>query len=156
MKGRKQFVLLIVCAIFVTNVSFAAEKKVLFNWNSFGYKSGISASECSSQCKRKYNDPPLEVMLSQGWRIVNKSPKEAIAIYSEYTSETWKCTCKGTQYVLQKDDIAPKSTSKALSNKQNTNEELLKNENQSLKRENDSLKQEIKNLKDQLKLKHEE
>jgi hypothetical protein len=153
MKTSALFITLIICSLFASSVSFATEQKVLFNVESIRYQPGTG--NCQSICNSKYNDPPLKTMLDQGWRIISSSPKEAIGsnywfLPAKY-GRSHKCTCIGTQYILQKDAPVPVAKPDVPSK----NEELLKKENELLKRENNLLKQEIKNLKDKLKLRQQ-
>lgn len=103
------FLSLFVSSLFVTNISSATEQRMLFNVESISYKEDTGATICQISCTTKYDDPPLEKMLTEGWRIVSSSPKEAIG--QDYWGgkygrayRAYGCTCKGTQYVLQKDD----------------------------------------------------
>ena len=153
MNIRFLLISLLIFSLFATNVSLAAEQKMLFNVESISYKSGTGADECQSSCSTRYYDPPLKEMIAQGWRIISSSPKEAIGsryYYFDYPgSKPHGCTCIGTQYVLQKDDPAPIAKPDAPSK----NEELLTKENELLKREIELLKNENEKLKDKLKLK---
>lgn len=143
------FLSLFFSSLLFTNISSAAKQKMLFNVESISYRRD-SAYSCQRDCATKYNDPPLEKMLNEGWRIVSSSPKEAIG-EDDYVNSNFAhgCTCKGTQYVLQKDDPDPVTKTAVPSQ----NEELLKKENDLLKRENDLLKQENETLKEKLKQK---
>lgn len=134
----------LISSLLVTNISLAgAEQRMLFNVESISFESGTGSYECQAACKAKYNDPPLEQMLAEGWRIASSSPKEAIGInywYEASSNRTYGCTCKGTHYVLQKSGADQSA-------------EWLKKENELLKRENALLKQENEYLKDRLKQK---
>ena len=147
------FLSLFVSSLFFTNISSAAEQRMLFNVESISYKKDTGSYMCQLACTTKYTDPPLEKMLTEGWHIVSSSPKEAIGeddrvSYGKY-GHAYGCTCKGTQYVLQKNDPVSATQSAVPSQ----NEVLLKKENELLKRENDLHKQENENLKEQLKQK---
>ena len=149
MNIRFLLISLLIFSFFATNISLAADQKIIFNVESISYKSGTGADDCQYACERYDRDPPLNELRAQGWRIISSSPKEVIGRdyrYFEYLdSKPHGCTCKGTQYVLQKDDPKPDVSIQ--------NEEFLKKENELLKRENELLKQENENLKDKLKLK---
>lgn len=148
--------ILLICVLVVSfsiaNSSFAAEQKMLFNVESISYKQDEGKYSCQNACLTKYNDPPLEEMLKQGWRIISSSPKEAIGSEyksfppTRYSSGTYYgCTCKGTQYVLQKDDPTPARPAAP-----SPNEKLLTKENELLKREIALLKKENAHLKEKL------
>jgi len=121
-----------------------AEQKMLFNVESVQHTTAMSTKTCQTACDEKYNDPPLPEMQTLGWKIITATAKEAVGIdYDPNNGYPWGCTCKGTQYVLQKED-SPTTPSK--------NEKLLKQENKLLKREIILLKQENENLKEKLKI----
>jgi hypothetical protein len=132
--------LLVIGSFFSTNISLAsAEQKIVFCVESIKYKSVTGSETCQIFCNSKYGQYEIDSFLSDGWRIVSSSPKEAIP------SDVFDCICVGTQYVLQKDEPIPDVPNKEV--------ELLKKENDLLKRENDLLKQENENLKVKLKTK---
>jgi hypothetical protein len=155
----------------IATLLHAAEQKIVFKTEKIEYKSGTSSKKCQEICSRK-SGPDTKSLLSEGWKIATSSPKEVIGEYYWYTPcngcEPHGCTCIGTEYILQKDDPAPKvetpnSEVDALDKNKRTrlhtpkvetssNElELLKKENELLKQEITSLKQENENLKNQKK-----
>ena len=157
--------------LLTANLLHAAEQKIIFNNEKIEYKSGTSSKKCQDICSRR-SGPDAKSLLSEGWKIVTSSPKEVIGEYYWYTPcngcEPHGCTCIGTEFILQKDDLAPKveTTNNKLDaldkNKRtglqaakvetSSNElELLKKENELLKQEITSLKQENENLKNQNK-----
>jgi hypothetical protein len=116
------FLFLFACLFFTTAVS--AEQKIIFKVESISYKSGTGSDICQGFCNLKQDNSSIDEMLSQGWRIISSSPKEVIVEnyhYYKYSDPTG-CTCKGTQYVLQKDETVHGAKSDIASK----NEELLK------------------------------
>ena len=112
----------IVGFLLASNISSAGDQKMLFNVESISYKEHTGSALCEQKCTSKYNDPPLEQMQKEGWRIVSSGSKEAIGVdYYDYTSTfgdsasvyAFGCTCKGTQYVLEKIDSTPIEASKS-------------------------------------------
>ncbi len=159
--------------LLTANLLHAAEQKIIFNTEKIEYKSGTSSKKCQDICSRR-SGPDAKSLLSEGWKIVTSSPKEVIGEYYWYTPcngcEPHGCTCIGTEFILQKDDLAPKvetSNNKldaldknkraglqAAKIETSKNElDLLKKENELLKQEITLLKQENENLKDQIKSK---
>ena len=150
----------------------AAEQKITFNTEKIEYKSGTSSKRCQDICSRR-SGPEAKSLLSEGWKIVTSSPKEVIGEQYWYTPcngcQPHGCTCIGTEYILQKDDPAPKaetSNSEVDDLDKNKRIELpapnvetpinardLKRENELLKQEIRLLKQENENLKNQMKSK---
>ena len=151
----------------------AAEQKIIFNTEKIEYKSGTSSKKCQDICSRR-SGPDAKSLLSEGWKIVTSSPKEVIGEHYWYTPcngcEPHGCTCIGTEYILQKDDPAPKVETPTREvdaqdrNKRtglhapkvetsNNELDLLKKENALLKQEITLLKQENENLKNQIKSK---
>jgi hypothetical protein len=156
--------------LFTATLLQAAEQKIIFNTEKIEYKSGTSSKKCQDICSRR-SGPDAKSLLSEGWKIVSSSPKEVIGEYYWYTPcngcEPHGCTCFGTEYILRKDDPAPKvetpnSELDALDKNKRTglhapiietssNElDLLKRENELLKQEIRLLKQENENLKNQI------
>jgi hypothetical protein len=159
--------------LFTATLLQAAEQKIIFNTEKIEYKSGTSSKRCQDICSRR-SGPDAKSLLSEGWNIVNSSPKEVIGEKYWYTPcngcEPHGCNCIGTEYILQLDDPAQKvETSKneldAIDKNKRTgvnapkvetskNElDLLKKENELLKQEITLLKQENENLKNQIKSK---
>ena len=151
----------------------AAEQKIIFNTEKIKHESGTSSKRCQDICSRR-SGPDAKSLLSGGWKIVSSSPKEVIGEGYWYAPcngcEPHGCTCIGTEYILQKDEPAPKveasnSGLEALDKNKRTglqapkvetsNNELdhLKKENELLKQEITYLKQENENLRNQIKSK---
>jgi hypothetical protein len=136
--------------LFSATLVEAGEQKIIFNTESIEYKSGTSPKKCQDMCSKR-SGPDAKLFLADGWKIVNSSPKIEIAEQYWYvpcnSCEPHGCTCIGTEYVLQKDDAAPKVETS------NTELEPLKNEYDLMKEEIILLKQEIEDLKHQIKSK---
>lgn len=157
--------------VFSTIPVHAAETKTIFNTESIKYESGTGSERCQDKCGRR-SGPAVKSLLSDGWKVVSSSPKAVIAEQYWYTPcnncAPHGCICKGTEYILQKDEPDTKvevksSVSEVLVKDNGTvitapeaetskNElDLLKKENELLKQENRSLKKEIETLRNQLK-----
>ncbi len=157
--------------VFATTPVNAAEKRTIFNTESVKYESGTGSERCRDKCSRR-SGPDVKSLLFDGWKIVSSSSKEVIAEQYWYTPcnncAPHGCICKGTEYILQKDEPAPKiearSNASEVMDKDNRtvinppkaetpkNElDLLRKENESLKQENTALKKEIENLRNQLR-----
>jgi len=149
----------------------ASEKKTVFNTQSMKYESGTGVERCRDKCGRR-SGPDVKSLLSQGWSMVSSSPKEVIA--EQYwhagcnTCLPHGCVCIGTEYVLQREEPAPKpaagSTAGAATPKHGTavvpppevkaltsERNLLNQEIERLKQENAALKQENEALRNRLK-----
>lgn len=148
----------------------AVEKKIIFNTESIKYESGTGSERCRAQCDRK-SGPDAKSFLSEGWKIVSSSAKEIIGEHYSYTPCNTclphGCICIGKEYVLQKDEPAPKIETRSnlidVPGKNNGTElhsldvetsknelDLLKKEIGLLKQENALLKKEIETLRYQL------
>lgn len=101
-----KYLLIALLILFASGVSldaFATEQKIIFcaDGYKYGYES-VDADSCKKECFVACN---LYSLLSDGWIIETKMPKEI-------TNTEWKnywlwqsgCTCTGTQYVLSKDE----------------------------------------------------
>jgi len=133
---------------FTATLVQAAEQKIVFNTKKIEYKSGTSSKRCQDMCNKR-SGQDATYLLADGWKVVNTSPKEVIAEKYWYVPcnacEPHGCTCIGTEYLLERDNPAPKMEI-------SINElDLLKKENGSLKQEISILKQEIEKLKKQMK-----
>jgi hypothetical protein len=173
----KKTALCLVCIstilVLSTALVHAAEKKIIFNTENMKYESGTGSERCREKCSRR-SGPDAKSLLSEGWKIVSSSSKEVIGEQYWYAPcnncEPHGCICIGTEYILQKDEPAPKIETKGVvfdvPDKGNRtvlhspqvetskNElDLLKKENELLKQENALLKQENQTLKNQLRLK---
>ena len=159
--------------LFTATLLHAAEQKIIFNAEKIEYKSGTSSMRCQDICSRR-SGPDAKSLLSEGWEIVNSSPKEVIAENYWYTPcntcQPHGCTCIGTEYILQRDAPAPRAETSnneteapdkfnrsgryAPNVETSINElELLKKKNELLIKEISSLKQENEKLKSQLRSK---
>ena len=144
---------LAVGSLFVANIAFATEQKVVFNIDSFKIRGSKTTTEkCESACRAKFGEGKIEPLLASGWKIVSFTSKEAICIddWAVFQGEplVQGCSGTGTQFVLQKDDPPP-----AKAEIPNKELDLLKQENDLLKREIALLKQENEKLKNELKTK---
>ena len=135
--------------LFTATLVPAAEQKIIFTTKSIEYKSGTGLQRCQDICNKK-SVPDATVLLSEGWRIVSSSPKKIIGEQYRYapcpTCEPHGCFCIGTEYLLEKDLVAPKVVTS------NSDLDQLISEKDLLKEEIHLLKQEIKELKKQIKL----
>jgi hypothetical protein len=90
----------------------AAEQQTIFNTESIQHESGTGAEMCQEKCRRK-SGPDVKSLLSMGWKIVSSSPKEVVGEVYRYipcnTCEPHGCICIGTEYVVQRDDQAPRA-----------------------------------------------
>lgn len=71
------FVTLVVGSVFVVNFAVAAEQKIIFNVETISYKKDTGSEKCQEICSEKYSDPTVESLITNGWRIISSSPKEA-------------------------------------------------------------------------------
>lgn len=159
--------------LFSTTLVHAVEKKIIFNTESLKFESGTGSERCRDKCSRR-SGPDAKSLVSEGWKVVSSSSKEVIAEQYWYAPcngcQPHGCICIGTEYVLQKDEPAPKIETKStvfdvpdkdnrtvlqpLKVEPSKNElELLKRENELLKQENALLKKEIETLRNQLRSK---
>jgi hypothetical protein len=157
--------------LFSATLVHAAEQKILFNTESLKFESGTGAERCRDKCGRK-SGPDAKSFLSEGWKIVSSSSKEVTGEQYWYipcnTCKPHGCVCVGTEYILRKDEPAPKIETKrnifdshdkdnrtilqSVKGETSTNAlDLLKQENDLLKQENALLKQENETLRSQLK-----
>ncbi len=129
--------LIAVVLLFAMDISLeanATEQKTVFCAQTYKY------AQYEPDCAAKCGDCGLQNLLSEGWIVVLKTPKEIIK------EEWWSggginfgCTCIGTQYVLSKGEKKV-----GVTNNTDKTAELLKNEIELLKKENEMLKQKIK------------
>jgi uncharacterized small protein (DUF1192 family) len=153
---RTLVVSLAVGSFFATNPVYA-EQKIIFGLETIKHQKDTKPASCELLCSYKDAKPGVDELIKEGWKIVTTSPKEIIASelqthYFDYPNGTRKsliygCDCVGTQYVLQKEEIAPAPKVDT----QNKEVELLKKETELLKQEIALLKQENETLKAQLK-----
>lgn len=134
--------------LFTATLVQAAEQIIVFNTERIEYKSGTSSKRCQDMCNKR-SGQDATYLFADGWKVVNSSSKEVIAEKYWYvpcnTCEPHGCTCIGTEYLLERDNPAPKM-------EVSINElDLLKKENGALKQEISILKQEIEKLKNHLK-----
>lgn len=152
----------------------AAEKKTVFNTEELRYESGTGVERCRDKCGRR-SGPDLKSLLAEGWKVASSTPKQVVA--EQYwhvpcnTCLPHGCVCIGTEYLLERDEPAPKAPTagKAIDARVNDSRsglipagngpsgnelgelrkeiELLKRENASLKRENESLRDQLKSLR---------
>ena len=94
---------LVVSAACVSPDAFAAGQQIIFCAEGFKYGNESSdADSCKKECFVGCN---LTGLLSEGWEIDSKKPKEV-------TKKEWLnflffesgCTCTGTEYVLTKEE----------------------------------------------------
>ncbi|MHC1699053.1 MAG: hypothetical protein AB9919_13540 [Geobacteraceae bacterium] len=142
------FTFILSLLLFTTTFGRAAEKKIIFNTESIEYKSGTGPKRCQDLCNKR-SGPDANSLVLEGWKIVNSSPQKVVGEQYRYvpcpTCSPHGCTCIGTEYLLQKDDAAPKVET-------SSNElDVLKNEKDVLKQEIILLKREIELLKKQIK-----
>jgi hypothetical protein len=125
----------------------AAERKTVFNTERIEYKSGTGPEKCRDKCSKR-SGPDAKALLSEGWNIVNTSPKKVVAEEYWYvpcgSCEPHGCTCIGTEYTLQRNAPPPKAAPS------DDERDTLKKENEALKRENSLLKLENERLRRQL------
>ena len=127
---RKSFLCLVIVGLIfmvMPNIA-AAEQELLFCSQSTQYGNLTGASRCQEMCGKYKCD--LKAQLSSGWKIVSSSPKEEITEKWEEidtraaaqafmdpkmaTVGQYGCTCKGTEYVLEKaEDKPPAKKSKS-------------------------------------------
>ncbi|MDD2734567.1 MAG: hypothetical protein PHF56_11550 [Desulfuromonadaceae bacterium] len=159
----KTIIYIALCLVFFTNMASASEQKRIYNSTSFN-AAPDSMSYCGSLCESK--DAAIDTFLASGWKIVSSSQKEIVA--QNYESFPFKrrvgiwdqdqppryigCTCKGTEYVIEKNELNNKiePTNELTDNFKKENELLVK-ENDLLKREIEMLKKENSNLAAQSK-----
>ena len=148
----------------------AAESKTVFNTGKIEYEAGTGAERCRDKCWKK-SGPDVQSLLSEGWKVVSSSPKEVIGEHYSFvpcnTCKPHGCVCIGTEYLLQRDEPAPRIDAKGNAGDKRDNDgrlavlppesdsskhelDLLKKEIELLKRENASLKHEIEILRNRL------
>ena len=102
--------------VFTTIPVHAAEKKIIFNTESMKYESGTGSERCRDKCSRR-SGPDAKTLFSEGWKIVRFSSKEVIGEQYWYAPcnncKPHGCICIGTEYILQKDEPAPKIETKS-------------------------------------------
>jgi hypothetical protein len=156
--------------LFTATFVHAAEQKIIFNTESIKFESGTGSERCRDKCSRK-SGPDAKSFLSEGWKIIKSSSKEVTGEQYWYvpcnTCKPHGCICIGTEYILQKDEPAPKIETKSnifdAPDKGNRTVlqpvkvetsinalDLLKQENDLLKKENALLKRENETLRSQL------
>jgi hypothetical protein len=122
----------------------AVEQKTVFNTENIEYKGGTGPERCKEKCSRK-SGPDAKTLCSEGWKIVNSTPKEVVAEEYWYvpcsSCEPHGCSCIGTEYTLERDGTAPKAETTM------GELDLLKKENEMLKQEISVLRQENEKLK---------
>jgi len=94
---------LIVSAPAVPPDAFAAGQRIVFCAD--GIKYGNESSDADSCKKECFVACSLNELLSEGWGIDSKKPKEVTR--TEWTSFLFfesGCTCTGTEYVLSKEE----------------------------------------------------
>ncbi len=159
--------------LFSTPPVHAAEKKIIFNTESMKYEPGTGSERCRDKCGRM-SGPDAKSLISDGWKIVSSASREVIAEQYWYvpcnTCLPHGCICIGTEYVLQRDEPAPKvetshdqsaspdrtkrtGPGRPKAEPSNNGLDFLKKEIESLKRENALLKQENEALRNQLRSK---
>ena len=137
-----KLLILIGCCLLLPNTLQASDQKVVFCVESVNYKSGTGADACQGACNANYGSLQIDSVLSDGWKIVSSSPKEASGIDCSLSGNSGcGCTCVGTQYVIQKDNHAPIVTTP------NKETELLQKEIDLLKQDNENLKDKLKSNK---------
>jgi hypothetical protein len=100
--------------LFSTTNLLAWEQKTTFNTDTIKFESGTGQVRCQDRCMRK-SGPGVESLLSQGWRIISSTPKEITGEDYYYipsnASNPRGCKCIGTEYVLERDQPAPRAES---------------------------------------------
>jgi hypothetical protein len=157
--------------LFTATPSDAAEQKIVFNTEKLKYESGTGPKQCQDKCNRR-SGPDVNLLLSEGWKIIGSSPKEVVGENYRYapcnTCEPHGCVCIGTEYVLRMDTPAAKVETSSTGyytpsevpqirvespkDEPLINEiELLKKKNELLLREISILRRENEELRNQLK-----
>ncbi len=160
--------------VFSATLVHAGETKIVFNTENIKYEEGTGSERCRDTCSRR-SGPDVKSMLSEGWKIVGSSPRKVIGEQYWYAPcnncKPHGCICIGTEYILQKDEPAPKIEAKTNAFDVRDNDsrtvpdqpkvegskdeqlDLLKKENDKLKQENALLRKENETLRNQLRTK---
>ncbi len=160
--------------VFSATLVHAGEKKIVFNTENIKYEEGTGSERCRDTCSRR-SGPDVKSMLSEGWKIVGSSPRKVIGEQYWYAPcnncKPHGCICIGTEYIVQKDEPAPKIEAKSnafevrdkdsrtvidqpnVGTSKDEQLDLLKKEYDTLKQEYESLRQEIETLRNQLRSK---
>ena len=130
----------------ISALAYAVEQKTVFTTSDLEYRSGTGKERCQEKCRGK-SVPDLNGLMTEGWRVVNSSPKKLVAedyLYVPCSScQPHGCICIGTEHVLRRDTPPPAKIVIPVSEL-----DALKMENARLKEELDRLKQENGKLRD--------
>lgn len=160
LKTSRLLVSFTVAFLLLAGRSQAAEQKRVFNLESCEHETSTGAYDCENKCKA-LSDVPAADMTSSGWKILSSAKKEVIAIKRDkwpggdvgygrgyLAPYTFGCTCKGTEYVIEKIDETQNTATvvNAVFVVSNNDADQYKKENEQLKKENEQLKKELQQL----------